>query len=70
CKIYLKEIDLRTTTLTTTATTTTTTTTALPSVISPETIIRTNLNAIAREISQLVVAMENDEYDFDGAKRP
>ncbi|CAH8298030.1 unnamed protein product, partial [Schistosoma turkestanicum] len=61
CKEYLTAIDIRTNT---------TTTTSLPSFISPKAIIRTNLSRIAREISQLVVAMENGEYDFDGIKQP
>ncbi|XP_018652354.1 restin-like [Schistosoma mansoni] len=58
CKEYLTSIDLRTSS------------TSRPSVISPEILIRTNLSQIARIISQLAIAMENGEYDFDGTKQP
>ncbi|CAH8586408.1 unnamed protein product [Schistosoma curassoni] len=58
CKEYLTSIDLRTSS------------TSRSSVISPEILVRTNLSQIARIISQIAIAMENGEYDFDGTKQP
>ncbi|CAH8585728.1 unnamed protein product [Schistosoma margrebowiei] len=58
CKEYLTSNDLRNSS------------TSRSSVISPEILVRTNLSQIARIISQIAIAMENGEYDFDGTKQP
>ncbi|CAH8820902.1 unnamed protein product [Trichobilharzia szidati] len=39
------------------------------SVIAPDIAIRNNLTQVARIISQVALAMENGEYDFDGTKQ-